>query len=74
MFEVDYRDARLDMKDEKENGIGRLYYPDGVLKYEWYFTNSGKAYRKSYNPDGTLRVEFYYDRFGKLIEDDNRRR
>jgi len=71
IFEVDYRDARLGMENEKEVGIGKLYYSDGTLKYEWHFTNSGLAYRKSYNSDESLRAEYYYDRYGKLIKKDD---
>ena len=67
-FDVDYSDARNDIEG-KEVGIGKLYYPNGTLKYEWNLTASNrKGHRKSYNRDGQLRAEFYYDQYGNLIE------
>jgi antitoxin component YwqK of YwqJK toxin-antitoxin module len=66
-FEVDYTDAR-DMGDNKEVGVGKLYYQNGFLKYEWNLTTREKeGFRKSYNQDGTLRAAFYYDEKGALI-------
>lgn len=67
-FEVDYTDAR-DYKDNKEVGIGKLYFPNGKLKFEWHLTNrESVGFKKSYNSDGTLRAEFYYDVAGNLIK------
>lgn len=66
-LEVDYRDAR---KGDREVGIGKLYYRNGVLKYEWHLTNSdARGFKKSYNTDGSLRAETYYDADGKMIKD-----
>ncbi len=68
-FEGDYTDAR-DSKDYKEAGIGKLYFKDGKLKYEWHFTQTDKVgFRKAYNQNGELVYEAYYDEDGKLIEE-----
>ncbi len=65
---VDSRDARLSKNDRDEVGIGKLYYPDGILKYEWNLTNSRKVgYKKSYNSDGQVRAETYYDEYGQVM-------
>ena len=67
-FEVDYSDA-LPGGDQKESGIGKLYYSDGTLKYEWNLTLTNKGgYKRSYNQDGTLRAESKFDEYGRLIE------
>lgn len=64
-FEVDYTDAR-EGKSTDEVGIGKLYYPNGQLKYEWYMTRHNPiGYKKSYNQDGSLRAEVYFDEQGK---------
>ena len=68
-FEVDYSDA-LSSGDQRESGVGKLYYPNGMLKYEWNLTRANKGgYKRSYNQDGTLRAESKYDEYGHLIED-----
>lgn len=67
-LEVNYEDAR-ENTDDKETGIGRVYYRDGTLKYEWSLTNSEKiGFKKSYNQDGTLRAAFYFDEHGQPVE------
>lgn len=69
-FEVDYSDA-WDLPGQKEIGVGKLYYPDGILKYEWNFTVSSPAgHRKSYNQDGSLRYAAYYNSSGELIREE----
>ena len=68
-FEGNYEDAR-DYADNKEVGIGKLYFKNGILKYEWNFTKSENiAFRKSYNQNGELVYEARYDGDGKLIEE-----
>ena len=68
-FEGDYTDAR-DSKDYKETGVGKIYFKEGPLKYEWNFTKTEKkAFRKAYNSNGELVYEAYYDADGKLIEE-----
>jgi antitoxin component YwqK of YwqJK toxin-antitoxin module len=59
-FEVDYSDARD--YDDDEVGIGKLYFPNGALKYEWSLINrESRGFKKSYNQDGTLRAVTYFD-------------
>ena len=66
-FMVNYDDAR-EYPGDSEVGVGKLYYPDGTLKYEWNITNSNTTgYKKSYNRDGQLRAEIYYDEKGNVI-------
>ncbi len=67
-IELNYEDAR-ENADEKETGIGKVYYRDGTLKYEWNLTNSERiGFRKSYNQDGALRAAFYFDEHGQPVE------
>lgn len=67
-LEVNYEDARDDAA-EKETGIGKVYYRDGTLKYEWQMINSQKTgFKKSYNQDGNLRAAFYFDENGHPVE------
>ena len=66
-FSANYQDAR-NFGDNKEVGIGKLYYPDGTLKYEWSLIRSDPTgFKKSYNTDGSLRAETYIDETGKVI-------
>ena len=66
-FEVDYSDAR-NYPGDKEVGIGKLYNPNGSLKYEWNITkNQSEGYKKSYNSDGSLRAVYYFDENGKRV-------
>ncbi len=67
-FEVDYSNAITGI-DQKESGIGKLYYPNGLLKYEWnHTTTQNEGYKRSYNQDGTLRAESKFDSQGHFIE------
>ena len=67
--EIDYRDARHRPGD-KEVGVGKVYYMDGTLKYEWSVTNSNRIdYKKSYNQDGQLRYEADFDSQGRLTNE-----
>ena len=67
-LEVNYEDAR-EQTDNKERGVGRVYYRDGTIKYEWNLTNSKKiGFKKSYNQDGALRAAFYFDEYGQPVE------
>lgn len=67
-LEVNYEDAR-EQSDNRETGVGRVYYRDGTIKYEWNLTNSEKiGFKRSYNPDGALRAAFYFDEHGQLVE------
>ncbi len=60
-MEVDYSDAK-DIAGQKETGIGKLYFRDGKLKYEWDITESNeRGYKKSYNNDGEVTSSIYYD-------------
>ena len=67
-LEVNYEDAR-EQTGNKERGVGRVYYRDGTIKYEWNLTNSEKiGFKKSYNQDGALRAAFYFDEYGQPVE------
>ena len=67
-FSVDYADAPYN-RDEVEVGVGKVYFPDGTLKYEWNLTrNSPPGFKKSYNRNGELTFEANYDEEGRLIE------
>jgi antitoxin component YwqK of YwqJK toxin-antitoxin module len=50
-------------------GIGKLYWPNGKLKYEWHLTRRDPiGYKKSYNKEGELRHAVFYDEFNNQIE------
>ena len=67
-MEVNYEDAR-EQSDKKETGLGKVYYRDGTLKYEWNLSNSEKiGFKKSYNQDGELRAAFYFDEYGQPVK------
>lgn len=67
-LDVNYTQARVD-KDNKETGIGKLYFPNGTLKYEWNLTRSSNpGFKKSYDRNGQLTFEAHYDQEGSLIE------
>ena len=69
-LEINYEDARGDYKEDKEVGMGKVYFSDGTLKYEWHFTNDHKeGFRKSYNRNGELVAAFYYDENGQLLNE-----
>jgi len=60
-FELDTSDARQ-LEGDNEAGIGKLYWRNGKLKYEWYMTRRDPiGYKKSYNIDGELRAALYFD-------------
>lgn len=66
-MEEDYSDAR-DYQDKRDVGIGKVYFRDGKIKYEWYLTNSNPVgYNKSYNHKGRLTSTIYYDRNGDIV-------
>ena len=73
-MEVDYTD-NLMFTDDIEVGVGKVYYRDGVLMYEWSLTNSNPIrYKISYNKKGELVETKYYDDKGDLIERINHRK
>lgn len=68
-MEENYEDALL-FPDEptRETGIGKVYFPDGKVKYEWSFAKSNPTnFKKSYNRNGELTLELYFDRDGYPI-------
>jgi antitoxin component YwqK of YwqJK toxin-antitoxin module len=69
-MEEDYTDELNFPNDPThETGAGKLFYPEGTLKYEWSFVKGNQVnYRKSYNRDGVLILEAYYDRDGDAIK------
>ena len=67
-FELDLSDARQ-MEGNPEVGIGKLYWANGNIKYEWHMTGLDPiGFKKSYNRDGSLRQALYYDENNELIE------
>lgn len=67
-MEQDFSDA-LDIANEPEVGVGKIYYRQGGLMYEWNLTRQLKGgYKKSYNVDGKLAEEKRYNELGELIE------
>jgi hypothetical protein len=69
-MEKNYQDAMVFPNEpNRETGSGKLFWPDGTLKYEWSFTNSNQVnYEKSYSLNGDLILELYYNRDGDLIK------
>lgn len=66
-FVILYEDART-VKGLKERGVGKFYYADGRLKYEYNFTNrQSEGFQKAYTHSGEIRFEAYYDEFGNKI-------
>lgn len=67
-LELNYEDARDNEKKDGEVGVGKLYFSDGILRYEWNLTKSQKkGFKKAYNHNGELVSEVYYDADGKPI-------
>jgi antitoxin component YwqK of YwqJK toxin-antitoxin module len=67
-FEVDYDNALTTVSSD-EIGIGKLYYMDGTIKYEWDFRfGNRRNFRKSYNRKGELTFEAYYDEHGERLQ------
>ena len=59
----------LALSDMKEAGVGKLYRPDGSLKYEWYgVDNAPQNYNKTYNKNGEMIEANYFDAQGALTE------
>ena len=69
-YEVNYEDA-LSTFDPHETGIGKVYYPNGRVKFEWSHTRSSAVgFKKSYNRDGVLTYAAYYDQDGRMIREE----
>ncbi len=65
--EINYEDAR-DYPGETEVGVGKIYYEDGSLRYEWNITNSlPQGYKKAYNDKQELTHEVYINQKGEQI-------
>jgi len=70
-MEEDYSDAR-DYKGRKEVGVGKVYFRDGTLKYEWYLVQSDPlGYSKSYNQKGQMVAAVYYNEDGQEVASPN---
>jgi antitoxin component YwqK of YwqJK toxin-antitoxin module len=64
----DRRDARQ-IPGEAEIGVGKVYFPDGKVRYEWNQTRGKpQGFKKSYNGDGELVQEITLDQRGQIIE------
>lgn len=67
-FDLNYYDA-LNCKDMRESGVGKLYYPSGILKYEWNLSSmKGGGFKKAYYTDGSLRLESTYNSQCEVVE------
>lgn len=67
-FTEDLRDA-LDIPNQKELGVGKVYYRNGMLKYEWNLTRSNRrGFKKAYNAAGEVVMETYFDQKGQVVE------
>src|SRR3989338_1609331 len=68
-MEEDFEDAIFFAGEpDRETGVGKVYFRDGTLKYEWSFTNTSPSnYKKSYDQTGALTLELFYDKDGNLI-------
>ncbi len=54
--------------DHVETGVGKVYYRDGTLMYEWRLTNQEQGgYKKSYNQDGQVVSLRRFNDKGELI-------
>ncbi|MFH1359537.1 MAG: hypothetical protein ABIJ41_00675 [Candidatus Omnitrophota bacterium] len=63
LYEVDYRDA-LDCDGKKEVGIGKLFYDDGSVRFEWNLTKMRRTgYKRAYDRQGHVTYEAEYDRY-----------
>jgi antitoxin component YwqK of YwqJK toxin-antitoxin module len=68
-LEEDLSDA-LWAGENKNRGMGKTYYRDGTLMYEWSLTNKGNGgYARSYNIKGKLANEKIFDAFGNVKGD-----
>jgi antitoxin component YwqK of YwqJK toxin-antitoxin module len=66
-MEVDYSDAR-EYDDGRDVGVGKVYFRDGRIKYEWKLTKTDPVgWQKSYNRTGALTGEVYFDGHGDII-------
>ena len=64
---INMEDAR-DEPINHENGTGKVFWSNGVLKYEWSITKSDRtAYKRSYNTEGGLISEEFFDSHGQPI-------
>lgn len=67
-MEEDYTDAR-EYDDGREVGIGKVYYRDGMVQFEWHLTNSDpKGYHRSYDRKGGITGVIYFDKDGNEIQ------
>ena len=67
-MEEDYTDARA-YDDGREVGIGKVYYRDGMVQFEWHLTNSDpKGYHRSYDRKGRITGVIYFDKDGNEIQ------
>lgn len=67
-MEQDLQDAMY-ITDNDEVGIGKIYYRNGNLMYEWSLTNAGQGgFNKSYDRDGGLVEANYFDSNGIKTE------
>ena len=70
-MEINYEDARP-YDNDKEVGIGKVYFKNGVLKYEWNMTNGLKrGFKKAYNEQGRVVSATFFDEFGIIVDQKN---
>lgn len=67
-MEEDFTDAR-EYNDNREVGIGKVYFRDGTLKYEWFMVNSEPTgFNRSYDTRGRLVYEVLFDEYGQIVQ------
>jgi len=67
-MEANYEDALL-FTDSVEVGVGKIYFRDGTMMYEWNITNANPTkYTRAYNIKGQPVETKYFDQDGKLIK------
>lgn len=73
-LEADYKatywlSKMLPSSRNKYLGMGKLYRPDGSLKYEWSFVDdSDRNFTKTYNGNGEVAGIDYYNEQGELVD------
>ncbi|MBN1870750.1 MAG: hypothetical protein JW847_09275 [Candidatus Omnitrophica bacterium] len=67
-MQEDFTDARA-LTNHTEKGMGKVYFRDGTVKYEWHLTVTEPiGYLKSYDRKGNVVDAVYFDEFGQAVD------